>query len=223
MLYNKIEVITVMKNIYLIGNAHLDPVWLWQWQEGFAEIKATFRSALDRMKEFDDYKFTSACGAYYMWIEKSDKAMFEEIQQRVKEGRWCITGGWLIQPDCNAPDGESFFAYSIFPFTTPSDATKKAQMLNVEPQCVVETFHNGKLGTRFSGIGVDKENIIVSAIKKHEDSDAITIRCYEADNVDTTAKIKVFDTEFEARFGHNEIKTFVIDGKTVKETNLIEW
>ena len=34
-----------MKKIHLIGNLHLDPVWLWQWQEGFAEIKATFRSA----------------------------------------------------------------------------------------------------------------------------------------------------------------------------------
>ena len=35
-----------MQKIHLIGNAHLDPVWLWQWQEGFAEIKATYRSAL---------------------------------------------------------------------------------------------------------------------------------------------------------------------------------
>ena len=52
------------KRIHLIGNAHLDPVWLWQWQEGFAEIKATFRSALNRMKEFEDFKFTSACSAY---------------------------------------------------------------------------------------------------------------------------------------------------------------
>lgn len=34
------------KRVYLIGNAHLDPVWLRQWQEGFAEVKATFRSAV---------------------------------------------------------------------------------------------------------------------------------------------------------------------------------
>ena len=46
-----------MKKIHLIGNAHLDPVWLWQWQEGFAEIKATYRSALDRIREFDDFVF----------------------------------------------------------------------------------------------------------------------------------------------------------------------
>ena len=33
-----------MKNMMMIGNAHIDPVWLWQWQEGYQEIRATFRS-----------------------------------------------------------------------------------------------------------------------------------------------------------------------------------
>ncbi len=97
-----------MSKLYLIGNAHLDPVWLWRWQEGFSEILATYRSALDRMKEFPDFKFTAACSTYYEWIEKTDPEMFEEIKQRVAEGRWNIVGGMLIQPDCNTPCGESF-------------------------------------------------------------------------------------------------------------------
>ncbi|MBQ4349716.1 MAG: alpha-mannosidase [Clostridia bacterium] len=102
-----------MNKIHLIGNAHLDPVWLWQWYEGYAEVKATFRSALDRMKEFPDYKFTSACAAYYEWVRDSDPAMFDEIRERVKEGRWCVTGGWYIQPDCNIPSGESFARHAL--------------------------------------------------------------------------------------------------------------
>ena len=97
-----------MSNLYLIGNAHLDPVWLWRWQEGFSEVLATFRSALDRMNDFPDFKFTSACAVYYELIEKLDPAMFEEIKQRVQEGRWNIVGGMFLQPDCNIPDGESF-------------------------------------------------------------------------------------------------------------------
>ena len=97
-----------MYQTFLIGNAHLDPVWLWQWYEGYAEVKATFRSALDRMKEFPEYKFTSACAAYYEWIKESDPEMFDEIRARVAEGRWGIAGGWYIQPDCNIPSGESF-------------------------------------------------------------------------------------------------------------------
>lgn len=102
-----------MAKIHLIGNAHLDPVWLWRWQEGFSEILATYRSALDRMNEFPDYKFTSACAVYYQWIEKMDKDMFDEICMRIKEGRWCVAGGWFLQPDCNIPSGESFARHGL--------------------------------------------------------------------------------------------------------------
>jgi alpha-mannosidase len=45
------------KKLHMIGNAHLDPVWLWQWQDGFHEAIATFRSALDRMQEYPDFYF----------------------------------------------------------------------------------------------------------------------------------------------------------------------
>lgn len=102
-----------MGKVYLIGNAHLDPVWQWQWQDGFSEILSTFRSALDRMKDFPEIKFTSACSVYYEWIEKVDPEMFEEIKARVKEGRWDIAGGWFLQPDCNMPSGESFARHAL--------------------------------------------------------------------------------------------------------------
>jgi len=100
--------------VHMIGNAHLDPVWLWRWYEGYHEAKATYRSALDRMKEDPDYIFTSAAAVTYKWVEESDPEMFAEIQQRVKEGRWCITGGWWVQPDCNIPSGESFVRHALY-------------------------------------------------------------------------------------------------------------
>ncbi len=103
-----------MQQVYLIGNAHIDPVWLWRKTEGMSEILATFRSALDRMKEFPDYIFTSACAAYYQWVERVDPGMLEEIRQRVHEGRWCIAGGFWVQPDCNLPCGESFARHALY-------------------------------------------------------------------------------------------------------------
>ena len=102
-----------MKKLYLIGNSHIDAVWLWRWQEGCSEILATWRSALDRMKEFPDFKFVSACASYYQVVEKIDPEMFEEIKQRVAEGRWNIVGGWFLQPDCNIPCGESFARHGL--------------------------------------------------------------------------------------------------------------
>ena len=100
--------------VHLTGAAHIDPVWLWRWQEGYAEIKATFRSALDRIAEFDEFIFTSGCAAYYRWIEDNCPEMFREIQARVAEDRWVIVGGWWVQPDCNLPSGESFARHSLY-------------------------------------------------------------------------------------------------------------
>lgn len=100
--------------LHMIGNAHIDPVWLWRWQEGFHEVKASFRSALDRMNEYPDFTFVSSSAAFYEWVEYSDPAMFEEIKRRVAEGRWQIVGGWWIQPDCNIPGGESFVRHGLY-------------------------------------------------------------------------------------------------------------
>lgn len=102
------------KTLHMIGNAHIDPVWLWCWQDGYQEIKATFRSALDRMHEFDDFIFTASSAAFYEWVEQNDPPMFEEIKARVNEGRWQIVGGWWIEPDTNIPCGESFARHALF-------------------------------------------------------------------------------------------------------------
>lgn len=98
----------------LVGNAHLDPVWQWRVPEGLALIRSTFSAALDRMEEFPDYVFTSACAAYYLWIKESEPELFARIQQRVREGRWQVVGGMWVQPDCNLPCGEAFARHLLY-------------------------------------------------------------------------------------------------------------
>ena len=102
------------KKFYLIANAHLDPVWQWRASEGLSLVKSTFRSALDRMKEYPDYTFTSACAGYYKWIKRSEPEMFDEIRERIKEGRWAVVGGMWVQPDCNIPSGEAFCRHLLY-------------------------------------------------------------------------------------------------------------
>jgi alpha-mannosidase len=102
------------RKLHMIGHAHIDPVWLWPWQEGYHEALATFRSALDRMKEYDDFMFVASSAAFYAWVEQTDPGMFAEIQQRVAEGRWQVVGGWWIEPDCNIPGGEAFVRHGLY-------------------------------------------------------------------------------------------------------------
>ena len=102
------------QKIHLIGNAHLDPTWLWRWQEGCGEVLQTFRSAVDRLHEYDDFIFTCSSACYYKWVEDIDPALFEEIRELVKEGRWVPVNGWWVQPDCNMPDAESFARQALY-------------------------------------------------------------------------------------------------------------
>lgn len=102
------------KTLHMIGNAHIDPVWLWCWQDGYAEVKATFRSALDRMNEYGDFVFAASSAAFYAWVEQNDPDMFEEIRARVQEGRWQVVGGWWVEPDTNIPCGESFARHALY-------------------------------------------------------------------------------------------------------------
>ncbi|GHV02259.1 alpha-mannosidase [Clostridia bacterium] len=99
---------------YLIGNAHIDPVWLWTWQEGRAEVRSTFAAALQRIAERDGFVFTASSAQYYKWIEETDPGAFALIRQYVREGRWSITGGWWIQPDCNLPCGEALARQGLY-------------------------------------------------------------------------------------------------------------
>jgi alpha-mannosidase len=100
--------------LYMVGNAHIDPVWLWQWPEGYTEVRATFSSALDRMEEYPEFVFTCDSVAYLAWVEEHDPELFERIRRRVAEGRWEIVGGWWVEPDCNIPSGESFARHALY-------------------------------------------------------------------------------------------------------------
>ena len=138
--------------LFLIGNAHLDPVWLWRRAEGYAEIKATFQSALDRMDEFGDYVFTSACAAYYQWVEENEPELFEKIRTRVREGRWAIAGGMWVQPDCNLPSGESFARHLLY--SQRYFQEKFGQIATVGYN--VDSFgHNGMLPQLLRQAGID--------------------------------------------------------------------
>ncbi|MBN2558639.1 MAG: alpha-mannosidase [Clostridia bacterium] len=103
-----------MKKIHLVCNAHLDPVWLWQWEEGLGEALSTFRIAAEFCEKYDGFVFNHNEALLYEWIEEYDPPLFKKIQKLVGAGKWHIMGGWYIQPDCNMPSGESFIRQILY-------------------------------------------------------------------------------------------------------------
>lgn len=97
----------------LVGHAHIDPVWLWNWQEGYETVKATFRSALDRLAENPDMVFAHSSTAQYAWMEDHPE-LLEEIRQAVARGQWEPVGGFWVEPDVNIPGGEALVRQGLY-------------------------------------------------------------------------------------------------------------
>jgi alpha-mannosidase len=87
----------------MIGNAHIDPVWLWPWQAGADEVLATFSSAVARCTEYPQFIFTRGEAWAYEQVRRLDPDLFAQVRELVGQGRWHITGGQWIQPDVNLP------------------------------------------------------------------------------------------------------------------------
>ena len=101
-------------SFHMIGQAHIDPVWLWPWSEGVSVVHSTFRSALDRMNENPDFCFTASSAQFYEWVAENDPEMLSEIRKRIDEGRWNLVGGWWIEPDMNIPSGEAMVRQGLY-------------------------------------------------------------------------------------------------------------
>jgi alpha-mannosidase len=100
--------------LHIMGYSHIDAAWLWPWRDGSNIALTTFRSALDRMKETPDFRYTHSSSHHYSWVERADPKMFEEVKERIREGRWEVVGGWPVEPDCNVPSAESFVRHSLY-------------------------------------------------------------------------------------------------------------
>ena len=69
--------------IHLLCNAHLDPVWLWQWKEGAAEAVSTFRVAVNFCEKYDGFVFNHNEAVLYKWVEEYEPELFQKIQALV--------------------------------------------------------------------------------------------------------------------------------------------
>ena len=128
--------------------------------------------------------------------------------------------------------GVQHFSYVLLPHPgswETAGTVRRAAELNQPPTAIIETYHpQGKLPQVASYLAVDQDNIVVSAVKRAEDSDDLIIRCYETAGVGTAATLRLppWDRVIETAFGPCEIKTLRVPkdpAQPVVETNLLEW
>ena len=72
----------MQREVYLICNAHIDPMWLWEWEEGAAATLSTFRSAARLCEKYGTFVFNHNEALLYQWIEEYEPSLFEKIQKQ---------------------------------------------------------------------------------------------------------------------------------------------
>lgn len=95
------------KVFHLLANAHLDPVWLWDREEGLNEGIKTCRTMVALLEEYPELCFNRGEASIYARIEEADPELFEKIRALIREGRWGVVGGNWIQPDQNLAESAS--------------------------------------------------------------------------------------------------------------------
>ncbi len=138
--------------VHLIGHAHIDPVWLWEWREGFSEVRSTFRSVLNLMERYPDFNFTCGSSCFYEWIQRIEPELFEEIVKKVAEGRWEYVGCFYVESDCNLPCGEAFVRHGLFSQLYFEKVFGRRAKVGFAP----DSFgHAGSLPEIFKKLGID--------------------------------------------------------------------
>ena len=105
------------KQLHLICNSHIDPMWLWEWEEGAAEAVSTFRVAAQFCREFDGFIFCHNEAILYKWVEEYDpdvihlhnihgyyiniKILFDYLRKSGKPVIWTLHDCWPFTGHCS--------------------------------------------------------------------------------------------------------------------------
>jgi len=97
----------VQGEVSCIGHTHIDVAWLWTVAQTREKAERSFSTVLNLMRRYPDYKFMSSQPQLYQHVKEANPELYEEIKQRVKEGRWEVEGAMWLEADCNLISGES--------------------------------------------------------------------------------------------------------------------
>ena len=90
-----------------MGHTHIDVAWLWSLAVTEDKAVRSFSTVLDLMKQYPEYIFMSSQPQLYKYVKKNAPGVYEQIKERVKEGRWEPEGGMFVEADCNIASGEA--------------------------------------------------------------------------------------------------------------------
>lgn len=100
--------------IHCVGHGHIDMNWMWSWAETVSTTHDTFASVLSLMEQYPDLTYSQSQASVYALTERHFPHLFEQIRQRVREGRWEVTAAHWVEGDKNYASAEALCRHLLY-------------------------------------------------------------------------------------------------------------
>ncbi len=137
---------------FSVGHAHLDLAWLWPLRETRRKGARTFANALRLLEQYPSYVFGASQAQLYQWIKADHPALYAQVKERVKEGRWEIQGASWVEFDTNLISAESIIRQFMYGKRFFESEFGQAPRVLWLPDCF---GFSGNLPQFLKGCGVD--------------------------------------------------------------------
>ncbi len=97
-----------------IGHTHLDVAWLWTVENIRGKTSRSWATALRMMELYPEFKWIQSQPQLYKFVKQDYPELWEQIKQRVAEGRWEADGGMWVEADCNLSGGEALVRQFLY-------------------------------------------------------------------------------------------------------------
>jgi alpha-mannosidase len=100
--------LTRQPTLYVVGYAHLDTEWRWDYPTTIREyLPKTMRVNFDLIEKYPHYIFNFSGANRYRMIREYFPEGYERVKRLVAAGRWFPSGSSMEENDVNAPSAES--------------------------------------------------------------------------------------------------------------------
>ncbi len=100
--------------LWSIGHSHIDVAWLWTYHVTRNKAARTFATTLRLMEQNPDYLFMASQPQLYEYVKQDEPALYAQVKDYVRQGRWEPEGGMWIEADTNITGGESLVRQFLF-------------------------------------------------------------------------------------------------------------
>lgn len=136
----------------MIGHSHMDTAWLWPTKVTIKKCARTYSNQLNLMEQYPEHTFFQSSAFHLEWMRRNYPELFNQLSEKIAEGRYEPNGGVWVECDCNVPSGESM----VRQFLWGQRYTEK--FFGYRSNCfwLPDTFgYNAAIPQIMKGVGID--------------------------------------------------------------------